>query len=372
MQIVLSSKNSGIRQITIGMKNVNILTIHKEPNYGAVLQAYALYKVVKLLGHNPRIINLSMEYRHFPYNLKYRTMLSLHKWIKGYSRCYGIAEAFSKRYCPNQIGNFHTLGELESYNWDIDDYYLIGSDQVWNPAITQKLSNAFCLSFLGDDALNRYAYAASLGHIEDEAARKAALDMASLAKFKRIAVREQFGVEFLRHCGIAATEVLDPTLLLEDYMELLPRKVEERDEILFLSLSDTEPMNKFVSDLSARMGLPVSKHYGYLQPRRSDNMKFMPVEEWLYAIASSRMVVTDSFHATVFAILFRRPFFVYISKPSKVARISNLLANLGISGRIVGNVADTKIAPEINYDDVASNLVAYRTDSMNYIKAILE
>lgn len=354
------------------MKNVNILTIHKEPNYGAVLQAYALYKVIKSLGHNPRIINLSMEYRHFPYNLKYRAMLSLHKWIKGYSRCYGIAEAFSKRYCPNQIGDFHTLAELKSFNWDKDDYYFIGSDQVWNPTITQKLSDAFCLSFLGENVSNKYAYASSFGHIEDEAGLKAALDMASLATFKKISVRERFGVEFLRRCGIAATEVIDPTLLLEDYMELLPRKVEERDEILFLSLSDTESMNKFVTDFSTSMGLPVSKHYGYLQPRRSDNMKFMPVEEWLYAIASSRVVVTDSFHATVFAILFRRPFFVYISKPSKLARISNLLANLGILGRVVDNVAAAKLSPEINYDDVTNNLATYRTDSLNYIKAILE
>ena len=52
------------------MHNVNILTIHKEPNYGAVLQAYALYKTIENLGHVPYIIILDMVYRRFPLSLK--------------------------------------------------------------------------------------------------------------------------------------------------------------------------------------------------------------------------------------------------------------------------------------------------------------
>lgn len=133
------------------MHNVNILTIHKEPNYGAVLQAYALYKTIENLGHVPYIINLDMDYRRFPYSLKYRVLLGLHKWMKGYSHCFALAERFSRKHCPNQIGNFHTTAELESYPWNKGDYYLIGSDQVWNPGITQNLRTAFCFSFLKND-----------------------------------------------------------------------------------------------------------------------------------------------------------------------------------------------------------------------------
>ena len=69
------------------------------------------------------------------------------------------------------------------------------------------------------------------------------MDMKALSLFKRIAVREKFGVEFLRRNGIAAVEVIDPTLLLESYRDLLPHQVEERNEIFFLSLSDTAEMN---------------------------------------------------------------------------------------------------------------------------------
>lgn len=352
------------------MKNVNILTIHKEPNYGAILQAYALYKTIEHLGHIPHLINLSMKYRRFPYNVKYRILLSLHNWFKGYSHCYTLAKCFSKCHCPNQIGDFHTIAELESYPWNKEDYYLIGSDQVWNPGITQNLRTAFCFSFLKSDIKNRYAYAASFGHIKNEEKRKTELDMNALSLFKKISVREKFGVEFLQRNGIEAKEVIDPTLLLESYRDLLPRDIETRNEILFLSLSDTADMNAFVKELSAKTGLPVRKHYGYLQPERRKNIKFLPVEEWLYDIASAKLIVSDSFHATVFSILFNKLFYVYVSEPTKVYRISNLLNILGIEQRVVSDVSEATVAPEINYEVVNERLSAYRENSLNYLKSI--
>lgn len=351
--------------------NVNILTIHKEPNYGAVLQAYALYKTIENLGYIPHIINLDLSYRHLSYNWINKTILSMYKWVKGYSHCFALAEKFSKQHCPNQIGNFHTFKDLVYYPWKEEDFYLLGSDQVWNPEITQNLQNAFCFSFLNDNVKKKYAYAASLGNIKDEEKRKSVLDMKALTKFKRIAVRENFGVEFLQRNGINAIEVIDPTLLLNSYWDLLPRKIVAKDEILFLSLSDTVDMNAFVKKLSAQMNLPIRKHFGYLQSKRNINLHFLPVEEWLYAIACAKYVVTDSFHASVFSILFEKPFFVYISEPSKVFRISNLLSILGLKQRIVNDVTQAIAAPEINFKDVYKKLSEYRLNSMNYLKSIL-
>ena len=166
-------------------------------------------------------------------------------------------------------------------------------------------------------------------------------------------------------------EVFYPTYVLESYRDLLPHKVEERNEILFLSLSDTAEMNAFAKGLSVKTGLPIRKHYGYLQPERKKNMEFLPIEEWLYAIASAKVVITDSFHATVFSMLFGKPFYVYISEPSKVFRISNLLDILGIKRRIVNDVDDAIAAPSINYETVNQRLSAYRESSLNYLKSIL-
>lgn len=354
------------------MKKINILTIHKEPNYGAMLQAYALYRTVEKLGCSPRMINLSMDFRSLDYNLKNRFVLPIYRMLKGYSHCFRLAEKFSKEHCPCQTRKFYTLEELEKYKWNENDTFLIGSDQVWNPEITGRLSNAFCFSFLDENIRNRFAYAASFGNIKDEVERRAELDMGALARFKKIAVRESFGVEFLHKNGIEATEVIDPTLLIDSYNDLLLRRIEERHEILFLSLSDTKRMNTFVNDLSKQMELPVRKLFGYLQPERSKNMKFLPVEEWLYGIACAKVVVTDSFHATVFSIIFHRPFFVYLSEPSKAFRILNLLDHLGIEGRIVNDAKICADVRTIDYDKVDRLLADYRKGSFNYLRSILQ
>lgn len=130
-------------------------------------------------------------------------------------------------------------------------------------------------------------------------------------------------------------------------------------------------MNAFAKGLSVKTGLPIRKHYGYLQPERKKNMKFLSIEEWLYAIASTKVVITDSFHATVFSILFGKPFYVYISEPSKIFRISNLLDILGIEQRVVTDVDAAITAPTINYEEVNKRLSAYRESSLNYLKSIL-
>lgn len=352
-------------------KVVNIITIHKEPNYGAALQAFALYETVKRLGGNPRIINLSMDYRRLRYNPINRILIRIKNIVRGYDVCFRKIEGFSNTYCPNQIGNFHSFEELQCHEWNRDETYIVGSDQVWNPDITGNLSDAYTLSFLGKEYTYKYSYASSFGNIKDAAQQARQIDLESLRSFKRIAVREQFGVEFLKTYGIDAVETIDPTLLLEDYSFLFNRPLTMSKRILFLSLSDTEPMNYFVDSIAHRMNLPVEKHYGYLQPNRAENARFMDVTEWLYKIATSELVITDSFHATVFSILFKRPFYVYISEPSKIHRISSILNLLNIHGKIVTNPNDMPDEQSIDYDDVTIRLAKYRKHSLEYLQSII-
>lgn len=356
------------------MSFINILTIHKEPNYGACLQAYALYKKIEELGGHPRMIDLSIDYRHHKYSLLNKILIPVNNWLKGYQHCYDIAEEFSRKYCPNQIGNFHTLHEMESYSWNNDDAYIIGSDQVWNPSITGLLARCFTLSFLDKKVKKRYSYAASFGHIQDRDRVAEQLHIKDLKCFQKLGVREQFGKQYLMDYDIPSTVVVDPTLLIDNYKELLPRSPERRKEILFLSLSDTKDMNNFVNEISRQMQEPVRKIFGYLQPERAINKRFIKIEEWLYSIASSDIVVTDSFHATVFAIIFERPFLVFISAESKEARISNLLISLGISlDRIKrpGEIIDMDALSPVDFVAVKENLKIQRKQSVNFLKDIV-
>lgn len=354
------------------MKNVNIITIHKEPNYGAILQAYALYHIIEKSGHRAHIIDLSMMYRFHPFNPLNRILIPLHNWLKGYDRCYRIAADFSERHEPERIGPFSTVAQLEKYNWNKDDIYIVGSDQVWNPALTGLLARAFTLSFLPESCNGKYAYASSFGNIKDEKQRAEDLDLKStIGSFRKIAVREKFGVEFLKKNGISSIEVIDPTLLLDDYSFLLPSAPADSGNLLYLSLGHAPVMDAFADDIAKKINLPLEKRFGYLQPQKEVNRQWLKVEEWLHRIACSRVVVTDSFHATVFAIMFRRPFYVFISEPSKAFRITNLLEKLGLGDRIVASVDDAEKVTEIDYDDVAAKLAVYRAESLNYLNEIL-
>ena len=356
------------------MRNINILTIQKEPNYGACLQAYALYRKIEELGGHPRMINLSLDYRHHNHNLLNRILIPVNKWLKGYQHCYDIAEEFSRKYCPNQIGSFHTLHEMESYSWNNDDAYIIGSDQVWNPSITGLLARCFTLSFLEKKVQKRYSYAASFGHIKDKDRVADQLHIKDLARFKKIGVRELFGKEYLSDYNVPSTVVVDPTLLLDNYNELLSKSLSRKNEILFLSLSDTNDMNNFVNEVSVQLQEPIRKIFGYLQPERSVNKKFVKIEEWLNSIASSDLIITDSFHATVFSIIFERPFLVFISAESKEARISNLLNSLGISVDRIKRPGEkinmNDLAP-IDFVLVKENLKVLRKQSVEFLKEIV-
>ncbi len=354
------------------MTTVNLLTINKEPNYGACLQAYALYTTIEKMGYSVRIIDLSIDYRSRKYSLLNRIMLRLYRLYKSYAGCYRKAANFSNSHCPNSTPRFYTTEQLRNFPWEPGDVYLIGSDQVWNPSITGRLQQAFTFDFLPDECSKRYSYATSMGYIDDEQKRIQALGLNNLHRFKRIAVREQFAVDFLQKFGIQAKEVVDPTLLLDDVTTLLEKPVSAKKELLFLALSDTAEQQHFVDQAATRLNLPIHKVYGYLQPNRKINKQFLRIEEWLQAIAEAEVVVTDSFHATVFAILFHRPFYVYISAPSKVFRISNLLEKLGIStDRIVSDASMIDPTSTIDYSEVDKKLALLRASSLDYLREIL-
>lgn len=354
-------------------KTYNILTIHKEPNYGALLQAYALYKILESFGVKPKIINLSLRYRNKPFTFFHRLLVWAYNKYKGYDYCNKQAEIFFKKYAANRTKPFYTLAQLMKHKWNPDESYILGSDQVWNPCITGNLSKAFTFDFLPRNCSKVYTYASSFGYITDEQERFRKLDISSFSsKFRLISVRESFGVDYLAKYNCQAIETIDPTLLIDSYQHLLPREPENLEIILQLALGESDSMNLVTTKLSKRLRLPIEKYYGYLQTSRKINKCFLSVNDWLYKIASSRLIITDSFHAIVFCILFHKDFYYYSSHPSKNLRIENLLSHLGIQGRIISDVDSMNCCSSIDYKQVKIKLEKLRESSLEYIKSILK
>lgn len=356
------------------MKFVNILTIHNEPNYGALLQAYGLYKVIENLGYNPRIIDLHMTFRARPKNFINSLLIKANNLRKGYNYCLDIANEFVKKHEAVRTCSFFSYKELYEFPWDKDDIYIIGSDQVWNPSITNLLKDCYTFKFLPEDCLKRCSYASSFGNIKDEEKLSKVLDIKNtLGRFKRILIREQFGKIYLEKYGIQSDVVVDPTILMGNYDNLTNDNVNpsQCEKILYLSLGEAPKMDAFTDSLASKLDSDIDKCFGYLQPQKDINKKWLKVEDWLGKIKNSKYVVTDSFHAMVFSIMLETPFFVYISEPSKIHRIINLLGLLGLEDRIVSSVDEAMSAKDIDFADVKLRIEKLRNESMNSLKQML-
>lgn len=357
---------------------VNILTVLNEPNYGAQLQAYATYRAVESLGYEPRMIYLSMDFRSRAYSLRNRMLLPVYSWLKGYSHAFAKAKAFGRRHMPNQTRMFPTPAHLRQESWDASDTYLVGSDQVWNPSIVGGLLDSYCLGFLPDECSRRISYASSFGSARWREAIENKMDFDLMRRFRALGVREAFGCNLLADHGIEATEVIDPTLLQADYRHLIASgpispDADATGHILFLCLSDVPEQQRFVDELSKRFGLPVKKVYGYLQPSAATNRRFLDVEDWLYAISTASVVVTDSFHASVFSIIFHRPFYVYISEPSKADRITNIFGRLGVpADRITADASTCSLDSRIDWDEVDARRAKEREHGLNFLMNALK
>ncbi|MCK5615431.1 polysaccharide pyruvyl transferase family protein, partial [Candidatus Pacearchaeota archaeon] len=211
---------------------IGIITFHRAINYGAVLQMYALYTYLKQQGHDPFVIDFKQTY---PDGYLGRRIISLIKHPfdifsavksrvlvkKGDSYLSQGFESFLKRFITFS-GTSQTLEELQN-NPPEADIYICGSDQIWNPDEI-GFNPAYFLDF-GPSDLNRISYGPSFGRNEIPNTYIDDLKI-NLEKLDAISVREASGVEIVEQLtGREATQVLDPTLLLDDYSEVLDDSV---------------------------------------------------------------------------------------------------------------------------------------------------
>lgn len=303
---------------------VSILTYHWEDNYGATMQAYATYRAVKELGHNPEFIDLRL-----PYNptLKSRIVFAL------------------KRYRFNKFRRKHFKNLTPIVYWSVDDLrnnppksdcYLVGSDQTWNPQIGQNLLPAFFLTF-GDGSIRRASYATSIGlnkweessYISNQEITEA------LRKFHKILLREDSAIRIAKEIfGADALQVVDPVLLFPSYPELTG-ELSSSEEIVAYKLINDEGFYEMAKEISFSKQLPIRSIGSVRRPKGFKSSYPETVEGWLKRLANAHLVLTDSFHGTVISLLYHRPFIVYIGDPNRATRIVSLLKQLGLEERIM-------------------------------------
>lgn len=340
------------------MKRVAIMTI-ESLNYGNRLQNYALQQVLRQQECSVETLHRSSIYCNIPIWKKciqdiLQTKRAKFRKFDSYINFAGLV--IGRDDYPNDISDRY-------------DYFIAGSDQVWNPYYDFVAGKCDFLKFARNS--QKISYAASFGVSEIPSERKTEY-AENLKTFKAISVREKRGAKIVEELADRkATVVLDPTLLLD---EIEWKKVEKRPAFF--------PKGKYVfvyalGDKTDRFKDKIKQlkeEYEIFDVRSlQKNGKELPVgpSEFLYLIRNSEEILTDSFHATVFSIIFRKKF-VTFNRPglNMNSRIESLAVLVGAKDRLT-ECGDLNCEIEIDYANVDEILEEERRKSIDFLKNAL-
>ena len=362
-----------------------VLTQPLGANYGGILQAYALQKVLRDMGHDVTTLRFRPDVPWVPSGYK-KHLLTLRRFVSKYikgnnsivycnpDRQTRFAYRELDRFIDTQMHCLEVKAPLSFHDLPTFDTFIVGSDQVWRPAYSPCLPN-FYLDFLADSPVKRIAYAASFGVDTWETDEEMTLQIRPLAqKFDAISVREESGIALCKnYLNVNAQRMPDPTLLLTaaDYLPLCGEKRTDQQPYMAAYVLDKgEQEQRFIEKISKEKQLPV-KYIGKLDwAQKTDS-----VETWLADIAHASFVITNSFHGTVFSILFEKNFLSVKNSQRGTSRFSSLLNSVGLQDRLLdinASVFDVPIMPEINYRIVKDNLNSMRQQGRSFLQDNLQ
>ena len=354
---------------------IGIVTQPLEMNYGGILQNWALQQVLRRLGHDPITIDAYERYStpHYYFNcLRALWGRMKDKKRKMPKRYHGsLRQPMTGEFIEQYIAKTRVMWAYRRSvvkRYDLDAI-VVGSDQVWRAKYNGDHIEDMYLKFVEGEPLKRVAYAASFGVDEWEYSTEQTETCARLAKqMDAISVREATGIGLCRdYLGVEAQCVLDPTLLLkaDDYESLIQEELANTtDEQPYMAVYclDITPVKKaFFEKLAQQRGLEI-RYFS------AGSFAEVTVKQWLLMFNRASMVVTDSFHGTVFSILFGKEFYTLANPKRGNTRISGLLGQLGLEARLVSDTEPVESAAVvIDWQDVYARLGEKRSESLDFL-----
>lgn len=378
------------------MKKIGIMTLYKNNiNYGGMLQSYALQRAVqKLVGENGECVQISYTISPTPIKEKLKHSLQYRSFGENASMVYNRLKAiFNKRKTTwDSTARINAFGQFEEiiphtekiYTYKTIDecaeeftHLITGSDQVWNGGIDL---DAFCLGFAKKDT-KKISYAASsastkFGKWQDEIFKK------NLPGFTAISVREKSVIPYFEQMsGKKVSVVLDPVFLLSaaDWHEIA-QEPHIRTPYIFCYLlgankEQHERAVKIAKENSCKLvTIPYLNGYNQLDDNFGDiQISAASPQEFLGLIENATGVVTDSFHATAFSVIFNRPFwalsrFKNQGKTNNNHRVTDILEQSGLLNRYE-NSSNKLSTPD--YSNANKILKVQADKSYEFLKAAL-
>lgn len=371
---------------------IGILTLPLHTNYGGILQAYALQKVLKDMGHKvwtidresktSCLIKLLSIVKRILYRIFKREKNRIRVWptIKEERIILKNTNRFIKENInatPKILSN-HDFYLLEKYHFDS---IVVGSDQVWRPTYSPCLSNYF-LDFAKQwKKIKRIAYAASFGVDNWEFSKDQTIKCASLAQcFDAISVREDSAINLCKeYLDVDAIHVLDPTMLLtkEDYIRLVEKDniPKSKGSLMTYVLDQSPEKEDIVQNIAKELNLiPFSvmpeNTYSEVGNKHISTCIYPTVTEWIRGFMDAEYVVTDSFHGTVFSIIFNKPFITIGNHYRGMTRFTSLLKIFGLQERLIASseeLTEEKMNTPINFTRINQIKESEQKKSMEFL-----
>lgn len=363
---------------------VGVITRHAIANYGSILQSYATEKIFEKLGADVEIIDYVREEEKSENLVKTYTKNSK-LWNKNFFTrlIYKIIQApnlkkMEKEFKKNrEIYLKMTEKQYKDFDQGIpeEDIYCTGSDQVWGQIANDEFDKNYFLDFV-PKGKKCISYAASFGKSIISQELKENLPIL-LKKYSRILVREKSAVDILKDNNIDSNLVLDPTLLLDkcEWEKLYNEKYKiDGEYILVYQLHHNKEFDKYLKRVQKSMGIKVYRiSPSYYFKFKPGNLIYLPsLEEFITLFHDAKCVITDSFHGTVFSIIFNIPMIDIL--PQKTGtRIESILQLFDIKNRILKDYNNIEIINEkINFKNINEKVKKERENSIKLLMEALE
>lgn len=371
---------------------VAIITFQRAHNYGSILQAYALQKYISENEYVEQcdIIDFSNENQQEMYRV-FKKRKTIKNIIKNgialvtyplVKREYDDFEFFINDKLHLTLNKYSVSTQMRELERQYD-VFVSGSDQVWN-INCEDADDAYFLNFV--EKKPKIAYAPSFGAQNIlTCAKDVNIYRKYISEFSYVSIREKNGRKWLKELiGQDVPLLIDPTMFYdkEQWYDLMAEPQIDKPYILYYSFHFTQEVNRAVYKISKRLGLPVivlSSHawvysalavYGFKLARHAGPAEFLRL------VNDAEIVLSNSFHGTVFSTIFEKNFwFLYGSVQNPLDdRATTMVEQMGIADRILtlDKIDDWDFYQKANYDYVAKCLYPLRTEAFKYLDDIME
>lgn len=315
---------------------IGLLTIHHADNYGSALQCYATQRMLTELGHEAVILDYICPKIDGEYGV--HRIISQHGIIRKLEAAVRVFYLIRARKAFQRFREqYYKMAPFDRNQQEEYDFFLVGSDQVWNYQIT-GCDRTYLLDFVKENG-KKISYASSFG-ISQLPSGLAPAYKELLSGFSALSVREEEGAALIEKLvGRKVPVVIDPVFLVPKLQwEAIAEIPERKGYILLYYIAYSQTLMDFAQGLAQKTGKTIVSIQGSLRRRiEAEYIWDAGPAEYLGLIMNADYVITNSFHGTAFSLIFHKKFFVEMlpSFEKTNSRLNNIIRLFGMEKRLI-------------------------------------